>query len=73
MTRVGMTFAIYLMLAGTERFFLEFIRVNPKIALGLSSAQFTSITIIIIGLIVALFFTKEKNIKLNNSIKKKTE
>ena len=69
MTRVGMTFAIYLMLAGTERFLLEFIRVNPRVALGLSSAQYTSIGLIIVGLIIALFFTKVKNVKLNNNKK----
>jgi phosphatidylglycerol:prolipoprotein diacylglycerol transferase len=70
MTRVGMTFAIYLMLAGTERFLLEFIRVNPKVALGLSSAQYTSIALIVVGLIIALFFTKARNVKLNNKNKK---
>lgn len=60
--RVGTTFALYFIFAGAERFFLEFIRVNPKVALGLSSAQFTSIGIILAGLIILKFFTKERTI-----------
>jgi phosphatidylglycerol:prolipoprotein diacylglycerol transferase len=59
---VGTTFALYFIFAGTERFFLEFIRVNPKVALGLSSAQFTSIGFILAGLIILKFFTKERTI-----------
>ena len=61
MKRVGMTFALYLIFAGMERFFIEFIRVNPKVSLGLSSAQFTSMALVMAGLIIAVFFTKAKS------------
>jgi len=59
--RVGTTFALYLIIAGVERFFMEFIRVNPKVSLGLSSAQFTSIALVMAGLIIAIFFAKAKS------------
>ena len=48
-------FSLYLFLAGTERFFIEFIRTNPKYLIGLSGAQIISIIMIAISLI--LFFT----------------
>ncbi len=59
--RAGTTFALYLIFAGVERFFMEFIRVNPKVSLGLSSAQFTSMALVMAGLIIVVFFTKEKS------------
>src|SRR5262249_55453288 len=39
----GALFAIYLLLAGSTRFLIEFIRTNPPVLLGLSEAQWTSI------------------------------
>lgn len=57
-TKVGSTIAIYLMFAGLERFLIEFIRVNPRGWLNLSSAQFTSIGVFCAGLIIILFFAK---------------
>tara|TARA_S200000501_G_scaffold135035_1_gene127799 strand:+ start:8999 stop:9757 length:759 start_codon:yes stop_codon:yes gene_type:complete len=51
----GYLFSLYLFLAGTERFFIEFIRTNPKYLIGLSGAQIISIIMIAISLI--LFFT----------------
>ena len=51
----GYLFSLYLFLAGTERFFIEFIRTNPKYLIGLSGAQIISILMITISLI--LFFT----------------
>ncbi|MBN2601657.1 MAG: prolipoprotein diacylglyceryl transferase [Candidatus Marinimicrobia bacterium] len=56
------TFSIYLMLAGAERFFIEFIRVNPRVAWGLSSAQFTSMGIFIAGLLMAFIVSKNSSI-----------
>jgi len=58
----GMTFAAYMMLAGLERFFIEFIRVNPRVAWGLSSAQFTSVGIFISGLVLAVIITQNISI-----------
>jgi len=45
----GMLFMFYLILAGIERFTIEFIRINPRIAFGLSEAQLISLGLIAIG------------------------
>lgn len=45
----GRIFYLYLMLAGLERFLVEFIRINPRILWGLSQAQLVSIVAIIAG------------------------
>ena len=45
----GQIFSLYLILAGTERFFIEFIRTNEHYALGLTGAQFIGIIIVGIG------------------------
>ena len=47
--RPGILFALYLTLAGTERFFVEFIRRNDDVALGLTQAQLFSAAMIIAG------------------------
>ena len=46
----GHLFALYLVLAGIERFLIEFIRLNPDVALGMTSAQLFSIGMIAAGL-----------------------
>ena len=48
-TIVGSLFFTYLILAGTERFIVEFLRVNEKYFIGLSGAQMISILMITIG------------------------
>lgn len=48
----GRVFGAYLVLAGTARFLVEFVRVNPKVALGLTVAQFTSVALVVIGVIL---------------------
>lgn len=45
----GIIFAYYLILSGIERLFIEMIRLNPRIAFGLSQAQIISIIMIAIG------------------------
>ena len=45
----GNLFFTYLILAGLERFFIEFLRVNEKYLLGMSGAQLISIMMIGIG------------------------
>jgi phosphatidylglycerol:prolipoprotein diacylglycerol transferase len=42
----------YLVLAGTARFVIEFIRVNPRVALGLTVAQCASVVIAGIGAVL---------------------
>ena len=45
----GAILALYLLLSGTVRFFVEFVRINPPVALGLTEAQLTSLALIAIG------------------------
>jgi phosphatidylglycerol---prolipoprotein diacylglyceryl transferase len=47
----GKLFMIYLMLAGMERFIIEFLRPNPRMLFGLSEAQIISLVIIAAGFI----------------------
>lgn len=57
----GKLFSVYLILAGTERFLIEFIRVNDKYTvLGFqgSQAQFIAIGYILSGLIILLYFVR---------------
>ena len=48
-SRTGILFALYLLLAGTERFLVEFIRRNDDVALGLTQAQLISVAMMIAG------------------------
>jgi phosphatidylglycerol---prolipoprotein diacylglyceryl transferase len=45
----GLLFALYLLLAGTERLLVEFIRRNDVVALGLTQAQLISVAMMLIG------------------------
>lgn len=45
----GKLFMIYLVLAGLERFLVEFIRLNPRLMFGLSEAQLIAALLIAVG------------------------
>ena len=45
----GSIFWWYLVLSGAARFVIEFVRVNPTVVWGLSSAQVTSVVLIVVG------------------------
>ncbi len=45
----GRLFYLYLMLAGACRFAVEFVRINPRVMLGLSEAQWIAIAMMVIG------------------------
>jgi phosphatidylglycerol:prolipoprotein diacylglycerol transferase len=47
--RPGILFAIYLVLAGTERFLVEFIRRNDDVVAGITAPQLESLAMMIIG------------------------
>ena len=47
--RPGLLFALYLVLAGAERFLIEFVRRNDEVALGLTQAQLLSVAMIVAG------------------------
>jgi phosphatidylglycerol:prolipoprotein diacylglycerol transferase len=60
---VGKLFMAYLMLAGIERFAIEFLRPNPRIVFGLSEAQLIATVLIAIGLFGWWKFTKTSTVK----------
>ncbi len=41
---------LYLLIAGAERFLIEFIRINVRVALGMTVAQFASLALVVVGL-----------------------
>ena len=45
----GRLFFLYLMLAGAARFMVEFLRVNPRVFMGLSEAQLIAIVMMTLG------------------------
>src|SRR5690349_3093646 len=45
----GRQFARYLTLAGLARFLVEFVRINPRVLLGLTVAQLVSLALVVIG------------------------
>jgi len=55
----GKLFFVYLILMGIPRFFIEFIRTNPPVALGFTQAQFIALTFMLIGF-TAFFITGKK-------------
>jgi prolipoprotein diacylglyceryltransferase len=67
---------LYFILAGIERFSIEFIRLNDRLLFGLTEAQLISVLLIIIGTIGFYYFTYNKDVKkfipqqLNSNIKK---
>jgi phosphatidylglycerol---prolipoprotein diacylglyceryl transferase len=48
----GSVFAAYLVLTGTARFLVEFIRINPRSFFGLTNAQAASLASIVVGAIL---------------------
>ena len=47
--RPGVLFALYLVLAGLERFLVEFIRRNHEVVAGLTAAQLESLALLVVG------------------------
>jgi phosphatidylglycerol:prolipoprotein diacylglycerol transferase len=55
----GRLISLYLILEGLARFMVEFVRINPRVAFGLSEAQLISLAMITIGL-AAWHFTAQQ-------------
>jgi phosphatidylglycerol:prolipoprotein diacylglycerol transferase len=51
---IGKVFAVYLLLTGVIRFFIEFIRLNPRVLFGLTNAQLASIVCVVLGALLLL-------------------
>ena len=58
----GFLFFEFLSLAGVERFIVEFFRVTPELALGLTNAQWVSIALFVTG-IAGMMWTKKNPAK----------
>jgi prolipoprotein diacylglyceryl transferase len=48
----GVIVGEFLILSGLERFFVEFLRINPRIIFGMSNAQFTALLSIVAGIVL---------------------
>lgn len=55
----GWIFYLYLIFSGTERFLIEFIRINPKWLFGLSQSQIISVVLALIG-VGGLIYLRDK-------------
>ena len=55
----GSTFALFLIIAGIERFVLEFLRINPKGLWNLSNYQFSAMFLVLLGTVLWIFFVKK--------------
>jgi phosphatidylglycerol:prolipoprotein diacylglycerol transferase len=58
---VGFQISLYLVLGGIERFSIEFLRLNPKVVLGLSGAQLFSLAMIAGGGLSLVYLFKRPN------------
>jgi len=56
----GKLFMIYLMLAATFRFAVEFLRLNPRLLFGLSEAQLFSIVLFVLGFAGMVYFNRHR-------------
>ncbi len=57
----GTLFMAYLVLAGAFRFAVEFLRLNPRLAFGLSEAQLIAIPLILVWIIGAALFMRRQD------------
>jgi phosphatidylglycerol:prolipoprotein diacylglycerol transferase len=60
----------YLLLTGTARFLVEFVRRNPKVLWGLSNAQLASVGSVIAGIILIAWAAKRPVIGLDGSLQR---
>jgi phosphatidylglycerol:prolipoprotein diacylglycerol transferase len=53
-SKTGKLFGVYLLLTGVGRFFVEIIRINPRVLWGLTNAQLASILYVIVAAFLLL-------------------
>ncbi len=56
----GFLFMVYLVLAGAFRFFIEFLRLNPRLAFGLSEAQLIAIPLIFLAILGGAYLLRRR-------------
>ncbi|MDA0711835.1 MAG: prolipoprotein diacylglyceryl transferase, partial [bacterium] len=54
----GLSFCLYLILAGLARFLVEFLRINPEVLWGLTDAQLVGIAMIFTGIAGTILLRK---------------
>jgi phosphatidylglycerol---prolipoprotein diacylglyceryl transferase len=59
-------FGLYLTLMSLERLFVEFLRVNPMLAYGLSQAQIVSLVLCLLGLLMMIQIKRTANLTNND-------
>jgi phosphatidylglycerol:prolipoprotein diacylglycerol transferase len=59
----GKLFMLYLIVAGLERFLIEFVRINPRSALGLSEAQLIALALVLVGLLGWYFLSRIQDVR----------
>ncbi len=69
----GQLFMLYLILSGTARLLVEFIRLNPRIFIGLSEAQLIASGLIIAGIGGLIYFIMNPDIKRFSPLPYKTD
>jgi phosphatidylglycerol:prolipoprotein diacylglycerol transferase len=60
--RDGMVLWWYLLLSGTVRFLVEFVRINPRLAFGLTEAQWTSLALIVAATVLIWRWTEAEQV-----------
>ncbi len=63
--RPGGLFALYLVIAGAERFFIEFLRRNEDAALGLTAAQLESALLCVAGIVLLVVFERRGGLRVS--------
>ncbi len=63
--RQGGLFALYLVFGGLERFFIEFLRRNEDVALGMTAAQLESLLLVAAGLVGLWLLERRGGLLLN--------
>jgi prolipoprotein diacylglyceryl transferase len=58
----GLLFSFYLMFAGIERFAIEFLRLNARVAFGLTEAQLISLLLIALGICLNVAVKKKNSL-----------
>ncbi|MGH9311588.1 MAG: prolipoprotein diacylglyceryl transferase [Vicinamibacterales bacterium] len=66
--RDGVVLASYLVAAGSVRFLIEFIRVNERVALGLTTAQWASLGMLIAGSLILWHRSDVSIVRVNTEV-----
>jgi phosphatidylglycerol:prolipoprotein diacylglycerol transferase len=66
--RPGVLFALYLVLSGTERLLVEFIRRNHRVFIGMTVPQFESIALMVVGAVWLLLMMRNGGLRPSGGV-----